>query len=756
MRGLPKRETAIGWVFAAVGYFLIHWHRLAIDDLLHARALSILLFPSYLAAQYFFMGFFILALLAAAGLLFVTGWGVGHRRSWSRWTGLMPCLYLMCGFPYLTAVGAAGLWYLWTQPIEERAPLTASEYWNPRRQSGWMLTASLLGWFVARLLFGVLQVRAYRDGLPPLDPAGPGFIPFIILMLWHIAIHECGHAMAANIVGFRVKVLAIGPVVIEQSSAGYSTRFNWRGLFLLGGYMGAAPGSSARRFRLRQMIVIAAGPATSLAAGAILLAVFYQLPGTALADLWQEVAMGSVAGFYIGLVNLLPFGYSDGTMLWHLGLRTRRGEELLALLLRGRTPSAEPTCEDQIAARRQALQALLDSADADPVKVGEHYIALGAAELTAQHLRDAERHLLQGLDLLPEGVSVSHAAYAWECLQILRAYRFDPAGADHAYRKALDILVPMAAASSDPGERLRVIGLHVRAHAWETALREIAEVLSTSLGDELRGAALRWSAEVLLQTGHLEAGMRDAQMATAIFRTHTAGGTRAHRLAWLGGALREAGRTEEALGLLTESIVLLEAQGPNPLAVSFRLYLAEVLRTDGQVSRAACVLPRRELVPEHQLAAYYRRRGEIRLSGGKASYAIRDLTRHVAICEAEATDDPVSVAAACVPLAEALVAAGDMDHSERVAREACKVLAPIGHPAFPCACITLAITGSGEWVDTAIHAWESDPFLLPFYKILGLETAASRLEAAGMAAEAERCRTAAERQRGSLVLTTSN
>jgi hypothetical protein len=114
------------------------------------------------------------------------------------------------------------------------------------------------------------------------------------------------------------------------------------------------------------------------------------------------------------------------------------------------------------------------------------------------------------------------------------------------------------------------------------------------------------------------------------------------------------------------------------------------------------------------------------------------------------------IAAARVVLAEALVVAGDMDEAERLARQECEVLAPVGHPAFPDACITLAIVGSaGDWVDAAIHAWESDPFLLLFYRILGLDTAAARLEAAGMAVEAERCRTA-ERQKGSLVLTTSN
>lgn len=765
MIALPKRETAIGWAFAGVGYFLIHFHRLAIDDLLRPRTLSLLLFPRHEAAQYFFMGFFILALLVAAGLLFVTGWGVGHRRSWSRWTGLMPCIYLLPGFPYLTILGVAGLWYLWTQPVVEHAPLTAAEYWNPRRQSGWMLMASVLGWFIARLGFSGLQVRAYQAGLPMFDAAGPGLAAFLLLMLIHIAIHECGHALAAKAVGFHVKVLAIGPLVISNSSAGYRLRFNWTGLLLLGGYMGAVPGAGVQRFRMKQMIVIAAGPFISLISGAILLAIFYQLPGTQLAGLWQLVAMGSVAGFYLGAINLLPLGYCDGTMLAHLGLRTRRGEELLTILLRGATASAqvsdEPSYEDQIAARRDALQKLLDSLAPDPVQLAEHYIYLGSVEMSAQQSREAESHLVQGLDLLPEGAALAIEAHAWDCLQSLRTRRFDRLGADQAYRKALELSRQILASSPDPEVRLVIGGLHSVAHAWEAALTEIDDFLGSFSGDELtKGRALLWRAVALLHTGHGDAGIRDAETAAAIFR-RTVGLYVAHDLGGLGGALWQAGRIEEAIALVTECIMRLEAAGQNPLAISYRLFLAEVFCVDGRAARAACVLPRRELVPEPAMASYFWSRGVIRLRGGKVPEAVRDLARQLAIREAETPADALRIAGARADLAEALVVAGDIDQAERLARQAHEVLAPTGHPDVAGACITLAIvewkrSGSpGRWVDAAMHRWETDTFLLPFARIRALEIAATRLEAASMDEAAVRCRTGASRQRENLVLAAS-
>src|SRR5581483_8907764 len=151
MGALRQRDTVVGWAFALAGYGLIQFHEQSIKTWLHLRAYSLALFADHLAAQYFFMGFAILALLPAAGLLAVTGWGVGHQRRWAKWTGLMPCLYLLLGFPYLTAAGTLGLVFLWTQKTAtaESKQLSGAEYWNRRRKSGWMITASILGWVIA-------------------------------------------------------------------------------------------------------------------------------------------------------------------------------------------------------------------------------------------------------------------------------------------------------------------------------------------------------------------------------------------------------------------------------------------------------------------------------------------------------------------------------------------------------------------------------------------------------------------------------
>src|SRR5215471_4386090 len=203
MRALPKSHTLAGWAFAAAGWVLITRPCGSVDDFFHLRAMSLAIFPHHFAPQAFFMAFSLFGLLAADALSFITAWGVGQQRSWSRWTGTLPCLYLLAAFPYLTAFGLLGLWYLWRRPAPKRAPLTADEFWNPRRQSGWMLIACVAGWFVVR--------RA-------IDTPSPGLAVVLFLLWLHTAIHEIGHALAAWRVGSQLNSLAAGPLIFTRES----------------------------------------------------------------------------------------------------------------------------------------------------------------------------------------------------------------------------------------------------------------------------------------------------------------------------------------------------------------------------------------------------------------------------------------------------------------------------------------------------------------------------------------------------------
>jgi hypothetical protein len=126
-------------------------------------------------------------------------------------------------------------------------------------------------------------------------------VVFVTLYYVAIAVHEAGHAVAATVDGFMVAAVFVGPLfVTRRQTRGF--RVGVRKHF--GGMAIAAPRrwDDALSFRRRYRRVIAAGPATSLAAGAVALAVAPFIAGPASAIL-RIVAAMSIA---IGLLSLVP------------------------------------------------------------------------------------------------------------------------------------------------------------------------------------------------------------------------------------------------------------------------------------------------------------------------------------------------------------------------------------------------------------------------------------------------------------------
>jgi tetratricopeptide (TPR) repeat protein len=760
MGKLPKRQRFVGWAFFALGWWFItrSCASITVEDFFHLRPLSLALFPNHLAPQYFFMGFGLLGLLASDALCFITAWGVLFQRSWARWSGVLPCVYLLLAFPFFTVLGLVGLFCLWTLPRVKRGPLSAAEFWDPHRRSGWMVTASILGWLVARFVFTGMQIWQQANGMSIDDIANPGLTAFLLLLWLHVVLHECGHALAAVAVGFRVKSVAVGPFVLDKGAKGIRLEFDWRRMLMLGGYVGAVP-AIPRGYRQKQMIVVAAGPATSLATGGMLLWVSRLLPGSSLAHLWPLAAMGSVLGFYIGAVNLLPFGYCDGTTLFHLLFRTRRSDELISLVLRGANPEAprQPArdYEQEVKERAEAVSQLLSAPDPEPLQVGSAYIALGAVELGAQRFRECEQHMTQGLAMLTKHADPRYLAAGWGCLAILRRTRFDAAGVTEASGKALAAYRVVREEAHSVLERLSAELEIARSHShlqdWPAVLGETEAALARCPEDEqssiCKAGLLSFRAHALLQTGCVDAGLETVKEAAAILRGQT-GDVAPQYLGFLGSVLWGAGRTEDAVGLLTEGVSLLEARGFLRPAAGERLQLAEILRLDGQVARAGCVLPRPENVSPELRRYYHDRRGNIRRSAGHLSDAIADFSAALTLIESE--PEEVHLAAARAKLADALAESGDLDGAETMVRQARDVLAAAGHPDLGSANITLAVIAARrgqarqDQVAAALRAWDAAPLLLPADKARELETAAKSLESAGCAAGAADCRAAAE------------
>jgi tetratricopeptide (TPR) repeat protein len=763
MRWLLQRETWTPWLFFGLGYSLIHWHQLVIDDLLHARGWSFLLFPHNQAFQYFFMGLVVLALLPAFGLCLITGWGLRRRASWARWTGLFPCVYLLFGFPWLTLVGAGGLYLLWTQPVESvHRPI---EFWNPRRQSIWFAIASVLGWAAVRQGITVFEAYADRIGLPDLEMDRTPLLALFLLVWLHIGVHECGHALAAWAVGFRLKAFGIGPLALHKDEKGIHFRFEWR-LLLTGGYTGAVPTSAEGIWR-KQIVVVAAGPFASFAAGAAFIGLFFLAPETPLAALWHDLAIGSLLGFYIGALNLIPIGYTDGTMLLHLILRTRRGEELIAKCLDSQIWQAADDRNAAIdykgcaALKRTALERLLEQGEADPARLAEEYLGLGRMEVAAEQWREAEQHLRQALDLLAKGEpKASRESTCWACLHRIYLRRRDLAGAEEAYRKALATNESLRPTMSSQSARLTlsfcIAELHVHAHAFEPALAETERALD-GFPDRrelrfLKGRLLSIRAHSALQSGHVAMGLAAAEEAAAIFRSEqiTGGAAALQQLGLLGWSLWEGGQTKQATALYIECIRVLEQLGAMDLATRCRLGLAHILRSDGRTAEAACVLPRLERVGRDLRKEYLAQRGATRQKAGRWADALRDASEILSLAVEEEPADELAISIARSTLAEAYLDAGLVAEAEATALQAYAELVPSGHPERAAACVTLALVGwqnegsTGVYLEEAMQVWTEASLILAADRAHFLESTADRLERAGVVGEAARWRDAAE------------
>jgi len=508
MPSLPKRHVLAGWCFLAIGLCFLEWPGALprIERWLHSSDLAVVVvFERF-------------GVLASVPLFFITAWGIGHQRRYSRWTGTLPCLYMLLAFSYITPIGLGALYYLWTQRSERRGRLSAAEFWNSRRQSGWMLTASVLGWLVARGGFTLLQQRALGDGLPVEHVANPGLLIFLLLLWLHVTWHECGHAIAAKLVGHRLKALAAGPLVFSKETGRLQLRWEWASLLMVGGYVRAAP-VTRDGYREKTMFVVLAGPAASLIAGAGLLGIAQLMPGTSFEPFWPAATLGAMLGYYLAVANLLPFGYSDGTIFFHLLFRTRRSQELIDLVFGGETPANAPqrlrNYEDDVRVYTESIRQLLDGPTPDPAQLGDTYIALGLAEMGAQRPRDAEAHLQQGLAVLPEGSSYGYEAAGWEGLGILRCARYDAAGVQQAYEHAIDTFRILRCNDLNAKQRLQldveVCRLHVMAVNWQATLEEAESGLAECPDEESRGLErgllLSLRAQALLHTGRLDRGL---------------------------------------------------------------------------------------------------------------------------------------------------------------------------------------------------------------------------------------------------------
>lgn len=256
-----------------------------------------------------------------AGLLcLATSWGLKGNRRWARGSGLLACVSLLPGLPWFSLIGLTGICVLLVIPLKVERPAalrTSQDYWTRARNS--MSQKIVLfcsgGLFIAGV--DAASWFARREGLPEYSLSWHWWLYLIPLALVNTAIHELSHAFIAWAFHHHLRVISIGPFTWSKTPYGVSFQIQWTRLLETSGYIGSIP-TFQQHLRLQQIAVIAAGPLSSAFTGLAALAIFLGLRGSGWETHWEIVALFGVIALDYTLVSVVPLGYSDGSMLFHL------------------------------------------------------------------------------------------------------------------------------------------------------------------------------------------------------------------------------------------------------------------------------------------------------------------------------------------------------------------------------------------------------------------------------------------------------
>jgi hypothetical protein len=219
------------------------------------------------------------------------------------------------------ALGVAGLVAFWRDDAEMPSQVASRK---PPRISGdgtsplldVLSFAIALGGFIGGLYYWERwgrshHVLGYRHGFP--------LTLIIVGTLITTAVHESGHAAVGIAVGMKLRSFIVGPFQWRIRDGKWRFQFVLKGIF--GGATGLVP-TDPNQTRMRESLMIAAGPATELLFGLAALGLLLWARGTAYEPMWGLLAVIvtiSILGFVGNLIPINPEGlYSDGARVYQL------------------------------------------------------------------------------------------------------------------------------------------------------------------------------------------------------------------------------------------------------------------------------------------------------------------------------------------------------------------------------------------------------------------------------------------------------
>jgi Zn-dependent protease len=565
----------------------LHDGRVLIRWMFNAIGLLLILAPQFVVYSAFLMAAAYFYLIPTALLCWITAAGLKRDKPWSHCVGICTSGVLLLGFPWLTIAGAIGLYVLigksW-RPNPAAAPAPAkptTDFWDSKRKLKAQSVVLILCSIASSALYWRIDRYAEHAGMPGWHPGWTLWPWVFTFIVFNVALHECGHALIAWAVGFKVRAICVGPFTLRREHSHFHFRFDRARLFENGrwGYIATVPVSD-RNLRLNEIAVAAAGPAANALACLVFLEVFFSLPGTTWQNWWWIAAYNGVIAGVLAVCNLIPLGYCDGTMLLHLILWTPAGRLLLEYKRINRMGEEADACHGQadfdkeIELKEAMLQRTLECRPDNALAIATRHQFLGTAYAFVGDWPTAEIHYRKCLGF-EAGIATSPAlaANAWSGLQLTSIRRHHVAAVGPAYVSAVEALEKRKASGGGPAgpafALAMLVQVHLRNGDFKTALREIDQGIEAVPGNSgsvpLRAYLLRCKALCRLQLDEIDAGLATAQAAAALYRSPEFPPAR-RNLAWenladLGYELWCAGQSEMAIDLLREGIAHLESGG---------------------------------------------------------------------------------------------------------------------------------------------------------------------------------------------------
>jgi len=143
----------------------------------------------------------------------------------------------------------------------------------------------------------------------------------LVLELLMVALHEFGHAAAGAALGMKLQAFIVGPFQWRMREGKWEFRFILAGFLAIGGATAVAPTNPYRPV-WRDICMVGAGPAMSLAAGLAALWATLAAPGRPWQQDWLALAFFTTLSLMTGALNLIPFRtkgfYSDGARIYQI------------------------------------------------------------------------------------------------------------------------------------------------------------------------------------------------------------------------------------------------------------------------------------------------------------------------------------------------------------------------------------------------------------------------------------------------------